>query len=64
MYEKDVDGLYDMEELRTNTPDNSNLREKAKADVEADAQVIEEESEKFDLKGATTMRVTSQDVHV
>ena len=64
MYDKDIDGLDGEKEARMKALEIANLAEEAKVDVEADAQSIEEWHDKFGLKGATRVRLASQDVLV
>ena len=64
LYEKDLDELYRKEETRTETLENLNVIEEAKEEVEADAPIVDNWDEMFDLKGATIVRTTSQSIFV
>lgn len=61
LYENVVDELYRKEDMRWKALKDANLTGEVNVEVEADARTGENWDEKFDLKVATTVTITSQD---
>lgn len=64
LYEKDLDELYRKEEMRMKALKDLNLTEKTKAELNVDVEAIKEWDERYDFKGATTVKIASQDTRV